>query len=49
VRQIAFCQFEIKLHDARRKGELSPEEIGKIWMSVQKKKSGRRHKTHQAI
>jgi oligoendopeptidase F len=35
VRQTAFYQFEKRLHDARRKGELLPEEIGEIWMQIQ--------------
>jgi oligoendopeptidase F len=35
VRQIAFVEFEIRLHDARRDGELTAEQIGDIWMSVQ--------------
>ncbi|MEP3865015.1 MAG: M3 family oligoendopeptidase, partial [Paracoccaceae bacterium] len=35
VRQIAFYDFECKLHDARRGGELTPEDIGELWMSVQ--------------
>ena len=35
VRQIAFVEFEIRLHDARREGELTAEQIGDIWMSVQ--------------
>jgi oligoendopeptidase F len=35
VRQIAFYQFETKLHDERRTGELVPERIGEIWMDVQ--------------
>ncbi len=35
VRQIAFYDFECKLHDARREGELTPEDIGALWMSVQ--------------
>ncbi len=35
VRQIAFYDFECKLHEARRSGELTPEDIGKLWMSVQ--------------
>ena len=35
VRQIAFYDFECKLHDARRGGELTPEDIGALWMSVQ--------------
>ncbi|UWQ22494.1 M3 family oligoendopeptidase [Jannaschia sp. W003] len=35
VRQIAFYDFECKLHAARREGELTPETIGALWMSVQ--------------
>ncbi|TDL81236.1 M3 family oligoendopeptidase [Palleronia sediminis] len=36
VRQIAFYDFECKLHDARRaEGELTPDEINALWMSVQ--------------
>ncbi|SHI37021.1 M3 family oligoendopeptidase [Wenxinia saemankumensis] len=35
VRQIAFYDFECKLHDARRSGELTPEDINALWMSVQ--------------
>ncbi len=35
VRQIAFYTFERKLHTARREGELTSEQIGELWMSVQ--------------
>ncbi|WP_414896890.1 M3 family oligoendopeptidase [Rhodovulum sp. YEN HP10] len=35
VRQIAFYDFECKLHAARQGGELTPEDINEIWMSVQ--------------
>ena len=35
VRQIAFYDFECKLHDARRNGELTPDAINALWMSVQ--------------
>jgi len=35
VRQIAFYSFERKLHEARREGELTAEQIGELWMSVQ--------------
>jgi len=35
VRQIAFYDFECKLHAARAQGELTPENINDIWMSVQ--------------
>jgi len=34
VRQIAFHQFETRFHDARRDGELSPEQIGELWLEV---------------
>ena len=35
VRQIAFYDFECKLHAARRNGELTPDDIDALWMSVQ--------------
>jgi oligoendopeptidase F len=35
VRQIAFYDFECKLHAARKDGELTPEAINDLWMSVQ--------------
>ena len=35
VRQIAFYDFECKLHDARAQGELTPDDINALWMSVQ--------------
>jgi oligoendopeptidase F len=35
VRQIAFHQFETRVHDQRRQGELTPDAIGDIWMGVQ--------------
>jgi oligoendopeptidase F len=35
VRQIAFYDFECRLHAARAEGELTPDRIGEIWMSVQ--------------
>lgn len=35
VRQTAFHLFETKLHDARRKGELTADDIGDIWMETQ--------------
>ncbi|NBB98193.1 MAG: oligoendopeptidase F, partial [Alphaproteobacteria bacterium] len=31
VRQIAFYDFECKLHDARRGGELTPDDINALW------------------
>ena len=35
VRQAAFCEFERRLHDERRAGELTGERIGEIWLAVQ--------------
>ncbi|MEQ3670310.1 MAG: M3 family oligoendopeptidase [Pseudophaeobacter sp.] len=35
VRQIAFYDFECKLHAARADGELTPDDINALWMSVQ--------------
>ncbi|MGH6795843.1 MAG: M3 family oligoendopeptidase, partial [Methylocella sp.] len=40
VRQIAFYQFETRLHDERRGGELVPERIGDIWLDVQRASLG---------
>ena len=40
VRQIAFYDFESKLHAARRQGELTPDDINGLWMSVQAESLG---------
>ena len=40
VRQIAFYQFETRVHEERRKGELLPERIGEIWRAVQTESLG---------
>ncbi len=40
VRQVAFCDFEIKVHNKRQEGNLSAEEICNIWMEVQKESLG---------
>ena len=40
VRQIAFYEFEQRVHAARRKGELTPDEIGDLWMGVQTESLG---------
>lgn len=40
VRQIAFYDFERKLHTARRQGELTSDQIGELWMSVQAESLG---------
>ena len=40
VRQIAFYTFERKVHTARKEGELTPDQINEIWMSVQAESLG---------
>ncbi|WP_231502912.1 M3 family oligoendopeptidase, partial [Gluconobacter thailandicus] len=40
VRQIAFYQFEVRVHDERAKGELSAEQLGAIWRDVQERSLG---------
>ena len=40
VRQIAFYDFESRLHAARREGELTPDDINALWMSVQAESLG---------
>jgi oligoendopeptidase F len=40
VRQIAFYKFERLVHLERRSGELTPERIGQLWMSVQAESLG---------
>jgi oligoendopeptidase F len=40
VRQIAFYDFECKLHAARADGELTPDDINALWMSVQHESLG---------
>ncbi|WP_170421698.1 M3 family oligoendopeptidase [Ruegeria arenilitoris] len=40
VRQIAFYDFECKLHAERREGELTPDDINALWMSVQAESLG---------
>ena len=40
VRQIAFYQFEMRLHDERRTGEMVPERLGEIWLDVQTESLG---------
>jgi oligoendopeptidase F len=40
VRQIAFYQFELRIHAERRGGELLPERIGEIWLDVQRESLG---------
>jgi oligoendopeptidase F len=40
VRQIAFYTFERKVHEARRKGELTSEQLNQFWLEVQKESLG---------
>lgn len=40
VRQIAFFNFELRVHTARREGELTAEDICDIWMQVQTESLG---------
>ncbi len=47
VRQIAFYTFERKVHEARRQGELTAENLNDIWMSVQAESLGPAIKLHE--
>jgi oligoendopeptidase F len=40
VRQIAFYDFESRVHMKRREGELTPDALGEIWMAVQTESLG---------
>lgn len=40
MRQIAFLDFEIKVHNERKKGEISIEKLNQFWMEVQKESLG---------
>ncbi|MCH7550604.1 MAG: M48 family metalloprotease [Proteobacteria bacterium] len=40
IRQIAFHQFEERVHAERPKGELSAQRLGDIWMEVQRQSLG---------
>lgn len=40
VRQIAFYTFERKVHEARRQGELTADELCDLWLSVQHESLG---------
>ncbi|AXC49830.1 oligoendopeptidase F [Paracoccus suum] len=40
VRQIAFYDFESRLHAARAEGELTPDDINRIWMDIQHESLG---------
>jgi len=47
VRQIAFYLFERKVHTERRNGELTADQIGELWMSVQGESLGPAVKLHE--
>ncbi len=40
VRQIAFYEFERKVHVERRDGEITAERLGEIWVEIQKESLG---------
>ena len=40
VRQIAFYEFERKVHTERKNGELTADRLGEIWLEVQKESLG---------
>jgi oligoendopeptidase F len=40
VRQIAFVEFERRVHDARKTAELTADELGKLWLEVQTESLG---------
>ena len=40
VRQIAFYDFEARVHEARREGELTADQLGDIWLAVQSESLG---------
>jgi len=40
VRQIAFCDFERRVHDLRKEKELSPDDFKAIWQQVQAESLG---------
>ena len=46
VRQIAFLDFEKKVHDARKNGEIPLEKIGEFWQEVQSESLGSAFKFH---
>ncbi|MBX3598098.1 MAG: M3 family oligoendopeptidase [Rhizobiaceae bacterium] len=40
VRQIAFYEFERRVHTERQNGELTTDQIGELWLSVQRESLG---------
>ncbi len=47
VRQIAFYQFESRVHEERRKSELAPERLAEIWMDIQRESLGPSLRFHE--
>ncbi len=47
VRQIAFHQFEDRVHGERRNSELSVEQLGAIWLDVQQESLGPTFRFHE--
>ncbi len=47
VRQIAFHEFERRVHSERRQGELSSERMGEIWFEVQSESLGPAIRFHE--
>lgn len=41
ARQVAMCEFEVRVHDQRKQGELTSEQIGQIWVDVQSEALGK--------
>lgn len=48
VRQIAFCEFERKVHDKRKEGELSNQDFADIWLQTQTESFGDAIKTDES-
>jgi oligoendopeptidase F len=40
IRQIAFCEFERLVHEGRKNGELTAEQIGEFWLTNQRESLG---------
>jgi oligoendopeptidase F len=40
VRQIAFVEFERRVHDERRTSELTPDRLSEIWLDIQRESLG---------
>ncbi len=40
VRQIAFVEFERRVHDERREAELTPDRLAEIWLDIQRESLG---------